>query len=94
MSNPKLCADTVLGLSPTIQATFQLIARSAEGVTVLMVEQNAYSRYGWRDRGYVWRPGRMVLEGAAGPLLETSTSRAYSEDEGAIICRASPVCTP
>jgi len=82
MSNPKLLVldEPSLGLSPTmVEATFQLIAEiRRQGVTVLMVEQNAYLALRMADRGYVMETGRMVLEGAARTLLENEhVRRAY-----------------
>jgi branched-chain amino acid transport system ATP-binding protein len=82
MSNPKLLVldEPSLGLSPTmVEATFQLIAEiRREGVTVLMVEQNAYLALRMADRGYVMETGHMVLEGAARALLENEhVRRAY-----------------
>jgi len=82
MSNPKLLVldEPSLGLSPAmVEATFQLIADiRGQGVTVLMVEQNAYLALRMADRGYVMETGRMVLEGAARTLLENEhVRRAY-----------------
>ena len=82
MSNPKLLVldEPSLGLSPTVvETTFQLIAEiRREGVTVLMVEQNAYLALRMADRGYVMETGRTVLEGAARALLENEhVRRAY-----------------
>ena len=82
MSNPKLLVldEPSLGLSPTmVETTFQLITEiRRQGVTVLMVEQNAYLALRMADRGYVMETGRMVLEGAARALLENEhVRRAY-----------------
>ena len=82
MSDPKLLVldEPSLGLSPTmVEATFQLIAEiRRQGVTVLMVEQNAYLALRMADRGYVMETGRTVLEGAARSLLENEhVRRAY-----------------
>jgi branched-chain amino acid transport system ATP-binding protein len=82
MSNPKLLVldEPSLGLSPTmVETTFLLIAEiRRQGVTVLMVEQNAYLALRMADRGYVMETGRMVLEGAAATLLENEhVRRAY-----------------
>jgi branched-chain amino acid transport system ATP-binding protein len=82
MSNPKLLVldEPSLGLSPTmVETTFQLISEiRRQGVTVLMVEQNAYLALRMADRGYVMETGRMVLEGAATALLENEhVRRAY-----------------
>ena len=82
MSNPKLLVldEPSLGLSPTmVEATFRLITEiRGQGVTVLMVEQNAYLALRMADRGYVMETGRMVLEGPARSLLENEhVRRAY-----------------
>jgi branched-chain amino acid transport system ATP-binding protein len=82
MSNPKLLIldEPSLGLSPTmVETTFQIIgAIRRQGVTVLMVEQNAYLALRMADRGYVMETGRMVLEGRGPELLENEhVRRAY-----------------
>jgi branched-chain amino acid transport system ATP-binding protein len=82
MSNPKLLVldEPSLGLSPTmVERTFQLITEiRGQGMTVLMVEQNAYLALRMADRGYVMETGRTVLEGTAGALLENEhVRRAY-----------------
>ena len=82
MSGPKLLVldEPSLGLSPTmIETTFELITEiRREGVTVLMVEQNAYLALGMADRGYVMETGRTVLEGTARALLDNEhVRRAY-----------------
>ena len=82
MSNPKLLVldEPSLGLSPTmVETTFQLIADiRREGVTVLIIEQNAYLALRMADRGYVMETGRTVLEGEARALLDNEhVRRAY-----------------
>ena len=82
MSSPKLLVldEPSLGLSPTmVETTFQLIAEiRQEGVTVLMVEQNAALALRMADRGYVMETGRTVLEGPARQLLQNEhVRRAY-----------------
>jgi branched-chain amino acid transport system ATP-binding protein len=82
MSKPKLLVldEPSLGLSPTmVDTTFELIAEiRRQGMTVLMVEQNAYLALRIADRGYVMETGRMVLEGPARALLENEhVRRAY-----------------
>jgi branched-chain amino acid transport system ATP-binding protein len=82
MSNPKLVIldEPSLGLSPTmVQTTFAIVAEIRQrGVTVLMVEQNAYLALRMADRGYVMETGRMVLEGKGQDLLENEhVRRAY-----------------
>jgi branched-chain amino acid transport system ATP-binding protein len=82
MSNPKLLLldEPSLGLSPTmVEATFKIIAEiRARGVTVLMVEQNAYLALRMADRGYVMETGRVTLEGRGAELLDNEhVRRAY-----------------
>jgi len=82
MSGPKLLVldEPSLGLSPTmVERTFELIAEiRREGMTVLMVEQNAYLALRMADRGYVMETGRTVLEGTARALLDNEhVRRAY-----------------
>ena len=82
MSNPKLLLldEPSLGLSPTmVETTFRLIAEiRQQGVTVLMVEQNAALALRMADRGYVMETGRTVLEGPARELLANEhVRRAY-----------------
>jgi branched-chain amino acid transport system ATP-binding protein len=62
-----------------VETTFALITEiRRQGVTVLMVEQNAYLALRMADRGYVMETGRTVLEGAARSLLENEhVRRAY-----------------
>jgi len=82
MSGPKLLVldEPSLGLSPAmVERTFELIAEiRREGMTVLMVEQNAYLALRMADRGYVMETGRTVLEGTARALLDNEhVRRAY-----------------
>jgi len=82
MSGPKLLVldEPSLGLSPTmVETTFELITEiRREGMTVLMVEQNAYLALRMADRGYVMETGRTVLEGTARALLDNEhVRRAY-----------------
>jgi branched-chain amino acid transport system ATP-binding protein len=82
MSNPKLLLldEPSLGLSPTmVETTFKIIAEiRGQGVTVLMVEQNAYLALRMADRGYVMETGRVTLEGRGRDLLDNEhVRRAY-----------------
>ncbi len=65
------------GLAPKIvQDVMKIIARlKQEGVSVLLVEQNATSALAVSDRAYVMDLGRIVHEGAAWALLEDETLR-------------------
>jgi branched-chain amino acid transport system ATP-binding protein len=82
MSAPKLLLldEPSLGLAPTMVATvFQVIHEiRRQGVTVLMVEQNAALALQMADRAYVMESGCIALEGAARDLLHNAdVRRAY-----------------
>lgn len=83
MANPKilLCDEPSLGLSPIlVQAVAEILKRikEAEGVTILLVEQNAAMALGLSDRGYVLELGCITLEGAGKELLENEeVKKAY-----------------
>ena len=58
------------------QSVFKEI--SAEGTTVLLVEQNAKKALSIADRAYVLETGKIVLEGDAKDLLnDESIKKAY-----------------
>jgi branched-chain amino acid transport system ATP-binding protein len=67
MARPKvlLLDEPSLGLAPKLVAEIFRIIRSinADGVTVLLVEQNAYQALSIAHYSYVLRVGRVVLEG-------------------------------
>ena len=49
---------------------FQVVRQlGAEGVTTLLVEQNAHLALEVSDRAYVLERGRVILEGSAATLL-------------------------
>jgi len=66
------------GLAPKIvQDVLRAIGRlKAEGVAVLLVEQNPLAALGVADRVYAMDRGRIVHEGAARALLEDAPTRA------------------
>jgi branched-chain amino acid transport system ATP-binding protein len=66
------------GLAPKIvQDVLHAIGRlKAEGVAVLLVEQNPLAALGVADRVYVMDRGRIVHQGAARALLEDAPTRA------------------
>jgi branched-chain amino acid transport system ATP-binding protein len=74
MSRPKLVLfdEPSLGLAPNIvERTFEIIlAIRAEGVTVVMVEQNAAAALELSDRAYVLEQGRVTLSGTGQGLLD------------------------
>jgi branched-chain amino acid transport system ATP-binding protein len=50
----------------------------ADGLTVLLVEQNARAALAIADRGYVMETGKIVLQGRAEDLLaDEEVKRAY-----------------
>ncbi len=74
MSRPKLALfdEPSLGLAPSMVAqTFDIIrAIRAEGVTVVMVEQNAFAALELCDRAYVLEQGRVTKSGTGAALLD------------------------
>ena len=82
MSHPKLILmdEPSMGLSPIlVNEIFDIIKEvSKSGTTVLLVEQNAKKALSIADRAYVLETGKIVLEGAAGDLLNNaSIKEAY-----------------
>jgi branched-chain amino acid transport system ATP-binding protein len=79
MSRPRLLLldEPSLGLAPKVigEIFAALDALRAQGVTILLVEQDARLALKHADRGYVMRTGRVVLEGSAGDLLADETVR-------------------
>jgi branched-chain amino acid transport system ATP-binding protein len=81
MAAPRLLVldEPSLGLAPLIvQQIFDAIGRIAreEGVTIFLVEQNAYHALRLADRGYVLVNGRVRLSGRGGELLANAEVRA------------------
>jgi branched-chain amino acid transport system ATP-binding protein len=74
MSRPKLIMfdEPSLGLAPNlVERTFDIIRQiRAEGVTVVMVEQNAAAALELSDRSYVLEQGRVSLTGTGQALLD------------------------
>ncbi len=79
MSRPRLLLldEPSLGLAPAMVATvFRVVDEiRRQGVTVLMVEQNAALALRMADRGYVMEGGRVVLEGKGQDLLDNADVR-------------------
>ena len=61
-----------MGLSPIyVNEIFEIIKKiNADGVTVLLVEQNAKKALSIANRAYVLETGKIVLEGDARELME------------------------
>lgn len=80
MSNPKLILldEPSMGLSPImVKEVFKLINLiREEGVTVLLVEQNANAALQIADRGYILTMGEITLEGTAQQLCADDSVRA------------------
>jgi branched-chain amino acid transport system ATP-binding protein len=74
MARPVLLTldEPSMGLAPIVAKTiFRAIREiSAEGVTVLLVEQNARAALRLANCGYVLEAGRIVAEGSATALLD------------------------
>jgi branched-chain amino acid transport system ATP-binding protein len=89
MAEPRLLLldEPSMGLAPLyVQTIFDILRRIRDqGVTVLLVEQNAAKALQLADRGYVLETGRIVLQDSAGVLLRDDRVRmAYlGEDIGA-----------
>jgi branched-chain amino acid transport system ATP-binding protein len=85
MSRPRLLLldEPSLGLAPMmVRQIFEAIGRIAreEGVTIFLVEQNAYHALRLADRGYVLVNGRVRLTGTGRELLANAEIRsAYLE---------------
>ena len=82
MSKPKilLLDEPSMGLSPIlVQEIFEIIKEiHKNGVTVLLVEQNAKAALSIADYGYVLETGNIVLEGKAQDLLnDENVKKAY-----------------
>ena len=82
MSRPRLmCMDEPsMGLSPIlVQTVFDTIQEIRnQGVTIFVVEQNAFMALNVADRGYVLQQGRIVLSDTSKNLLDNDlVRRAY-----------------
>lgn len=82
MARPRLLVldEPSMGLAPKIvEMIFETIrGLRAQGVTILLVEQNARAALRIADRGYVLETGKVVLQGSAEELLvDDDVKRAY-----------------
>ena len=79
MSHPKtiLMDEPSMGLSPKlVKEIFSLIRKLHEqGITILLVEQNAKMALSIADRAYVLETGRITMEGDAKELLNNEQVR-------------------
>ncbi len=86
MARPRLLLldEPSMGLAPMLVSQIFSIIReiSAEGMTILLVEQNARMALTVADRGYVLQTGEIVLTGEAKALQVNETVRkAYLGEE-------------
>ena len=82
MSRPSLMLldEPSLGLSPLlVQEIFAIVRRlnKEQGVTLLLVEQNAQVALNTADHGYVLETGRIVMDGSAEELLASDDIREF-----------------
>jgi branched-chain amino acid transport system ATP-binding protein len=82
MARPRLLLldEPSLGLAPVIVDSIMatIVRLREQGVTILMVEQNARTALSIADRGYVLETGRILLSGPAAELLhDRQVTRAY-----------------
>ena len=82
MARPRLLAldEPSMGLAPLMVEKIldTLVQLKADGLTILLVEQNAQAALKIADRGYVLETGKVVLEGTGDDLLsDVEVKRAY-----------------
>ncbi|MDP3761211.1 MAG: ABC transporter ATP-binding protein [Ramlibacter sp.] len=87
MSEPRLMLidEPSLGLAPLMVAEiFQLLGRlKDQGMSLLIVEQNAHAALGLADHGYVMEGGRVVLEAPASQLRNNEDIQEFYLGMGA-----------
>lgn len=80
MARPKLMSldEPSMGLSPLMSQTIGRIIKTIneEGVSILLVEQNAKLALGLAHRGYVLETGSIVLEGETKELLQNEAVKS------------------
>jgi branched-chain amino acid transport system ATP-binding protein len=80
MGRPKLLLldEPSLGLSPLLvdQILDAIVSLKKDGITVLLVEQNASAALAIADRGYVLETGKVAYSGAGSALLADPQVRA------------------
>ena len=87
MSKPRLLLldEPSMGLAPLmVEKVFEtVLAVSGEGVTILLIEQNAKLALEVSHRGYVMESGEIILAGEARLLLHDPKVRAAYLGEAA-----------
>ncbi|WP_245841299.1 ABC transporter ATP-binding protein [Paraburkholderia ribeironis] len=80
MGAPRLLLldEPSMGLAPLlVEEVFNVIRTlKQQGMTILLVEQNAYAALGIADRAYVLETGNIVLSGTGAQLRQDETVRA------------------
>ncbi len=80
MGRPKmlLLDEPSMGLAPLlVQEVFNVIKTlKAQGITILLVEQNAFAALAIADRGYVLETGQVTLTGTGEELISNEQVRA------------------
>jgi branched-chain amino acid transport system ATP-binding protein len=87
MAKPRLLLldEPSMGLSPKLveQILHALQALRREGLTMLLVEQNAQAALSIADRAFVMETGRISAHGSAGDLMADDRVRAAYLGRGA-----------
>jgi branched-chain amino acid transport system ATP-binding protein len=80
MGSPELLMldEPSLGLAPRLVADLMAVLAELhrDGLTILLVEQNAHAALAIADRGYVLEAGRLTMAGSAATLLADEGLRA------------------
>lgn len=80
MGRPKmlLLDEPSMGLAPLlVEEVFNVVkSLKAQGMTILLVEQNAFAALGIADRGYVLETGNVTLTGTGQELISNEQVRA------------------
>lgn len=80
MSAPRLLLldEPSMGLAPQmVEEVFDIIARlKGQGITILLVEQNAFEALPIADRAYVIETGRIALSGSGVDMMDNEQVRA------------------
>jgi branched-chain amino acid transport system ATP-binding protein len=81
MTKPQtlLLDEPSLGLAPMVtEELFRIIRKlNQSGITIMLVEQNAFAALNIASRGYVVENGRIVLDGTAQELLNNKDVREF-----------------
>lgn len=91
MARPRLLVldEPSMGLAPLIVEKIFEILRTlhSQGLTILLVEQNARAALRLSDRGYVMETGKIVLDGDSDDLLaDEDVKRAYLGQDYSDFC--------